>query len=84
MSSIHSDDVSSEGNDAYSQDEWPLLLKDGNLFDGTGLYDMLRSGNSPFEGVLDVKQLIEEVEEILGGRVVDIPKLSKGANFYVS
>lgn len=67
----------------YICDDWPQV-SDGSDFDGEQLLTLVRSGNSPFRGVWDVNLLIREVEENLGGQVIDIPAVSRGSNNYVS
>lgn len=67
----------------YDHDEWPKM-PDGTDFDGKQLLTLVRSGNSPFHGLWDVNLLIQEVEEALDARVIDIPFIYKGSNNYVS
>lgn len=64
-------------------DEWPKI-SNGSNFDGKQLLTLVRTGNSPFQGVWDVWLLIREVEENLGVEVIDIPFVYWGANYYVS
>ena len=59
-------------------------MPDGSTFDGTQLLTLVRSGNSPMSRVWDVNLLIQEIEEVVGSEVVDIPTVTKGANNYVS
>jgi len=66
----------------YVGDDWPKV-QDGIDFDGKHLLTLVRSGNSPFHGVWDVNLLIREIEENLSTQVIDIPRVSKGANNYV-
>ncbi|KAL8380947.1 hypothetical protein RB595_005308 [Gaeumannomyces hyphopodioides] len=64
------------------RDDWPSL-PDGSDYDGTDLLSLVRSGRSPFAGVWDVNQLIEEVEaNVDGAQVVNIPVVRKGASYY--
>lgn len=65
------------------RDDWPIM-PDGSDFDGEQLLTLVRGGNSPFQGVWDVNLLIQEIEETLGFRVIDIPNVDKGSNYYVS
>lgn len=44
---------------------------------------MIRDGNSPFDGVWDVRLLIQEIEEKLNAKVIDIPVVDKSSNSYV-
>ena len=67
----------------YGHDEWPKM-SDGNDFDGKQLLTLVRSGNSPFDGLWNVNLLIREIEENLDTHVIDIPIISKGSNNYVS
>jgi len=67
----------------YFRDDWPKVAG-GSDFDGKQLLTLVRSGNSPFRGVWDVKLLIREIEDNLGAQVLDIPALYKGSNNYVS
>ena len=64
------------------RDEWPLL-PNGNQYDGKHLLDLVRSGNSPFSGVLDVRLLLDEIEKALNTKITDIPTIDKGSNNYV-
>lgn len=65
------------------RDDWPKM-PDGTDFDGQQLLALARSGKSPFHGVWDVNLLIQEIEENLGAKVIDIPTISNGSNNYVS
>lgn len=65
------------------RDEWPSG-PDGKQYDGKHLLDLVRNDNSPFRGVWDVKLLIQEIEEDLNTRVIDIPIVERGPNNYVS
>lgn len=67
----------------YIGDVWPKM-PDNTDYDGEQLLTLARSGNSPFKDVWDVNLLIQEVEENVGGHVVDIPIVSSGSNNYVS
>ena len=64
------------------RDDWPSG-PDGNQYDGRHLMDLVRNDRSPFQGVWDVKLLIQEVEEKLHTHVTDIPIVDKGSNNYV-
>lgn len=64
------------------RDDWPSG-PDGNQYDGKQLMDLVRNDNSPFQGVWDVKLLIQEIEEKLNIQVTDIPIVDKGSNNYV-
>ena len=66
----------------YFCDDWPKM-PDGSDFDGKQLLTLVRSGNSPFHVVWDVKLLIREIEENIGAQVIDIPIVYMGANNYV-
>ncbi|XWW98375.1 hypothetical protein V2A60_006375 [Cordyceps javanica] len=65
----------------YYQDPWPSM-PDGTNFDGKQLLSLVRSGESPFEGALDVNLLIQELEENLDATVTDIPFVYTGSNNY--
>ena len=59
-------------------------MPDGRDFDGQHLLSLVRSGNSPFQDTWDVNLLVQEIEENLCAKVVDIPCVSNGSNNYVS
>lgn len=65
------------------RDAWPKM-SNGRDFDGQNLLTLLHSGNSPLHDNWDVNLLIQEIEDNLSARVVDIPRISKGSNNYVS
>ena len=67
----------------YWRDEWPSPA-DGHAYDGRGLLQLLRRGECPFKNLWDVNLLIEEIEEKLGIKLIDIPMVDKGSNNYVS
>ena len=67
----------------YVGDDWPKMA-DGSEYDGKQLLALVRNGKRPFHGAWDVNLLIQEVEESLETKVVDIPTMSKGSNYYVS
>ena len=67
----------------YYSDEWPKMA-DGSDFDGKQLLSLVRSDNSPFQGLWDVNLLIREIEEKLDTQVIEIPVILKGSNNYVS
>ncbi|KAJ7119447.1 hypothetical protein C8R44DRAFT_624873 [Mycena epipterygia] len=56
-------------------DDWPAD------FDGTGLFQSLEREDPPIFR-FDVRNILEEVEEHLGSKVVDIPKVGKGSNYF--
>ena len=60
-----------------TQDKWL------SGYDGGNLMDLVRNNKDPFQGVLDVKLLIQEVEQKLHTMVTDIPVVHKGSNNYV-
>ena len=64
------------------RDEWPSG-PDGDQYDGKQLMELVRSDNSPFRKVWDVKLLIQEIEEKLNTQVIDIPVVDKGSNNFV-
>jgi hypothetical protein len=64
------------------RDEWPLM-ENGQPYDGKNLMQLIRDGKSPFQDVWDVNLLIQEIEEKLDTKVVDIPYVGKGSNNYV-
>lgn len=66
----------------YCGDDWPVM-PDGSEYDGKQLLTLVREGRSPFQGDWDVNLLIEEIEEKLSTRVLDIPMVYDGANYYV-
>ncbi|KAK3987618.1 hypothetical protein QBC44DRAFT_270819 [Cladorrhinum sp. PSN332] len=65
----------------YYGDDWPSM-PDGTPYDGKNLLELVRSGKSPFDGVWDVKLLIQEIEEKLNTQITGIPAVSKGSNNY--
>jgi len=65
------------------RDDWPSM-PDGSKDDGKQLGTLVRSGNSPFQGVWDVNLLIQEIEEHTHTQVTDIPVVDKGSNNHVS
>ncbi|ERS97015.1 hypothetical protein HMPREF1624_06342 [Sporothrix schenckii ATCC 58251] len=65
----------------YLMDPWPTM-PDGTDFDGKKLFSLIRSGESPFDGAWDVHLLIDEIEENLGTKVIDISFVYKGSNNY--
>lgn len=65
------------------RDEWPKM-PDGRDFDGRQLLSLVSGGNSPFHEAWDVNQLLQEVEDNVGARVIDIPRVYNGSNNYVS
>lgn len=65
------------------RDEWPSMPSGGE-YDGKQLFKLIKSDNSPFQSVWNVGLLIQEVEENLRTKVVDIPFVHKGSNNYVS
>jgi hypothetical protein len=67
----------------YLYNDWPKM-PDGSDFDGKQLLALVRSGNSPFDGVLEVNLLIREIEENLSTRVIDILTVCSGSNNYAS
>lgn len=66
----------------YLGDPWPTMA-DGSKYDGKQLITLVREGKSPFQGAWDVNLLIREIEEKLDAKIVDIPMLYNGANYYV-
>lgn len=66
----------------YRGDPWPAMT-DGSKYDGKNLLTLVREGKSPFQGAWDVNLLIREIEEKLNTKVVDMPMLYDGANYYV-
>jgi hypothetical protein len=65
------------------RDEWPQL-PDRSDYNGRSLLSLLRSGNSPFRGAWDIDLLVEEIEQSLDTKVVDILFVYNGSNNYVS
>ena len=65
------------------RDDWPLG-PDGGKYDGKQLLHLVRSEQSPFRSLWDVKLLMQEIEEKLNVQVIDIPFVDKGSNNYVS
>ncbi|KAG5338672.1 hypothetical protein C0989_006677 [Termitomyces sp. Mn162] len=57
-------------------------MPDGTSFDGRNVLTLVRNGDSPFKGAWDIHLFIDEIENKLGARVVDIPSVSKGSNNY--
>jgi hypothetical protein len=72
-SSTHSS-WSSDSSCAW--DDWP------HDFDGTGLFESLDRDEPPIFR-FDVRAVLDEVEEHVGSKVVDIPKVGKGSNYFV-
>ncbi|KAK4229195.1 hypothetical protein QBC38DRAFT_535203 [Podospora fimiseda] len=64
----------------YYGDEWSSMF-DGTPYDGKNLLGLVRSGKSPFNGVWDVKLLIQEIEK-LNTKITGIPIVNKGSNNY--
>ncbi|KAJ7629364.1 hypothetical protein DFH06DRAFT_1056959 [Mycena polygramma] len=56
-------------------DDWP------SDFDGTGLLESLERDEPPIFR-FDVRTVLNEVEELVGSKVVDIPKVGKGSNYF--
>ncbi|KAF8170677.1 hypothetical protein K438DRAFT_1853678 [Mycena galopus ATCC 62051] len=76
---------SSEGQPTHSSwstdsssawDDWPAD------FDGTGLFQSINSVDEPPIFRFDVHKVLDEVEDQVGGVVVDIPKVGKGSNYF--
>lgn len=67
----------------YLCDDWPKM-PNGRDFDGQNLLALLHSGNNPFHDTWDVNLLIQEIEDNFSARVVDIARVSRGSNNYVS
>ncbi|KAE9967859.1 hypothetical protein BLS_006144 [Venturia inaequalis] len=65
----------------YLGDPWPVM-PDGSEYDGKQLLTLVRDGRSPFRGAWEVNLLIREIEEKLDTKVVDIPMVYDGANYY--
>jgi hypothetical protein len=63
------------------RDDWPSRAN-GQKYDGKLLLQLLRDNDSLFDGVWDVKLLLQEIEEILNTRVTDIPIVDNGSNNY--
>ncbi|KAJ7475227.1 hypothetical protein B0H11DRAFT_1918200 [Mycena galericulata] len=57
-------------------DEWPVD------FDGTKLFQSLENDDPPIKFRFDVREVMKEVEELLGSKVVDIPQVGKGSNYF--
>ncbi|KAI0405976.1 hypothetical protein F4802DRAFT_596649 [Xylaria palmicola] len=57
-------------------------MPDSRDFDGRHLLTLVRSDNSPFHDTWDVNLLIQEVEENLCARAIDIPCVPSGSNNY--
>ena len=64
------------------RDDWPCG-PDGKQYAGNNLMDLVRNHQDPFQGVWDVKLLIQEIEAKLNTKVLDIPIVDKGSNNYV-
>ncbi|KAJ6589124.1 hypothetical protein B0H19DRAFT_1014234 [Mycena capillaripes] len=71
-SSSHSS-WSSDSSSAW--DDWPPD------FDGTGLFESLKRDEPPVFR-FDVRTVLGEVEEHVGSKVVDIPLVGKGSNYF--
>jgi len=63
-------------------DEWPVGLN-GEEYDGKHFLTLARDNASPFKDVWNVQLLIDEIEEKLQVKVIDIPTIDKGSNNYV-
>ncbi|KAL7939754.1 3-hydroxybutyryl-CoA dehydratase [Trichoderma chlorosporum] len=72
---------SPSSDSGYNCDDWPKM-PDGTDYDRKQLLDLVHNGKSPFSDVWDVNQLIQEIEEHLGTKIVDIPFVYDGANSY--
>lgn len=69
---------SSTSSDSISWlDDWPTN------FDGTGLLASLRSGAKPLFR-FNVEDIFKEIEANLGTKLVDVPRVGKGSNNFVS
>ena len=67
---------------SHWRDEWPSHA--GVVYDGRGLLELLGQSRNPFRGQWDPQQLVNEVEEHVEGRIVEIPFIAKGSNNFVS
>ncbi len=65
------------------RDDWPSL-PNGTKYDGKNLLKLVRGGEDPFRPTWGVELLIQEIEQKLKTRVIDIPVVDKGSNNYVS
>lgn len=79
-------DPSASSGEGYRGDEWPTVGQ--RPWDGRHLLALVNDGKSPFEGKFDAGLLLQEVGVALQnvdveGPVLDVPKVSCGANNYV-
>lgn len=65
------------------RDDWPSG-PDGSPYDGKKLMELVFSNQSPPRGLWNVRQLLQEIEENLNIKVIDIPIVNRGSNKYVS
>ncbi|KAL2020119.1 hypothetical protein VTK56DRAFT_8724 [Thermocarpiscus australiensis] len=56
----------------YLLDDWPKT-PDGADYDGKELFSLTRSGKRPFAPAWVIQLMIQEIEDNLGTKVVDIP-----------
>ncbi len=59
-------------------------MPDGEPYDGKHILRLTRAGKSPFNGVWDVRLLVQELKENLQMHVTSISFIDKGSNNYVS
>lgn len=64
-------------------DQWPRST-DGQDWDGTNLLSLLRLNQNPFQETLDINSLMVEIEYTLSKEICDVPKVTHGANHFVS
>ncbi|RMJ18142.1 hypothetical protein CDV36_002187 [Fusarium kuroshium] len=67
--------------DGYLEDDCPLM-PDGSEWNGLNLLDLLKRDRSPFSPTCDVNLLLQEVEEKLGAKVIDVPRVYNRAGNY--
>ncbi|RSL51519.1 hypothetical protein CEP54_011390 [Fusarium duplospermum] len=60
--------------DRYFEDDYPQA-PDGSEWNGLNLLDLLKRNQSPFNPIWDVNLLLQEVEEKLGAKVTDVPRV---------
>jgi hypothetical protein len=61
--------------------DWPCYPDDNTPYDGKELFTLLQEGKDPFKARWSVQQLLQEVEENLNVKIVDIPIVHDGYYF---
>lgn len=69
---------------SYLGDEWPIQMPDGTEYNGQDLLAFVRAQKSPMAPGWDVNTLMNELHQLLGSPILDIPQVTAGSNHYVS